>query len=162
MNQSSHPQACQHRVLTHRFELALPVAPCQRLFTPAGEELWVDGWQPRYVHPADGRTEAGMVFCTGEGEDHTLWCLVDYDTVAHRARYTRVTPGSRSVIVELRCRALSAERSEVQVSYTLTALTPAGAEKVGALDEAAFVRMIEGWRSAIELRLPQLRLAEIR
>lgn len=161
-DQESNQESRQHRVLTHRFELAMAVAPCQRLFTPAGEELWVDGWRPRYVHPADGRTEAGMVFCTGEGAEYTLWCLVDYDTVAHRARYTRVTPGSRSAVVEVMCRAVAPERSEVQVSYMLTALTPAGAEKVSAMDEPAFAQMIDGWRTAIELRLPELADALIR
>lgn len=161
-NRPSGQESRQHRVLMHCFQLAMPVAQCQRLFTPAGEELWVDGWRPSYVHPADGRTQAGMVFCTGEGAEYTLWCLVDYDTVVHRARYTRVTPGSRSAVVEVRCQALSAERTDVQVSYMLTALTPAGAEKVGALHETAFAQMIEGWRAAIEARLPQLLDAVIR
>jgi len=60
---------------THTIEIAVPVAQCQRLFTPAGEELWVDGWRPNDVMPSDGRTERGMVFTTGAG-------LIGYPTPA--------------------------------------------------------------------------------
>lgn len=152
----------QRRVVMHTIHIAAPVDPCQRFFTPAGEELWVDGWQPTYLHPADGRTEPGMVFTTGTGDDFTAWCLVDYDTVQHHARYTRVTPASRSAIVEVRCTALAPDLTRVEVRYTLTALTPAGAQWLAKFDDAAFAAMIEGWRTAIEARLPQLRQAVIR
>lgn len=55
--------------VTRRIVVGAPVDQAFMFFTPAGEELWVDGWQPRYVYPGDGRTEAGMVFTTGEGDD---------------------------------------------------------------------------------------------
>lgn len=45
---------------------------------------------------------------------------------AHRSRYLRCTPASRTAIVELRCTALDAQRTEVRVDYTLTALNAAG------------------------------------
>jgi|EndMetStandDraft_7_1072992.scaffolds.fasta_scaffold101113_2 hypothetical protein len=151
-----------HRVLEHTIRIAAPVQACQRFFTPAGEELWVDGWRPSYLHPTDGRTEPGMVFTTGSGDDFTVWSLVDFDTVGHHARYTRVTPASRSGFVEVRCVALDARSTAVTVTYTLTALTPSGEKLLAALDEAAFTAMIEGWRTSIEARLPQLLLASIR
>ncbi len=37
---------------SHAITIDLPIRQCQMLFTPAGEERWVDGWQPRYLHPA--------------------------------------------------------------------------------------------------------------
>lgn len=151
-----------HRVLAHTIRIAAPIQSCQRFFTPAGEELWVDGWRPSYLHPADGRTERGMVFTTGSGEDFTIWSLVDFDTEAHYARYTRVTPSSRSGFVEVHCVELDPGSTAVTVSYTLTALTPAGVTMLAAFDAPAFADMIEGWRVSIEARLPQLLAASIR
>ena len=57
-----------HRHCRHRITVDLPVDAAFMLFTPAGEELWVDGWAPRYVHPSDGRTEAGEP--DGVGPEH--------------------------------------------------------------------------------------------
>lgn len=41
----------QHVHASHRIHLGLPPDDCLRLFTPADEERWVDGWRPRYVPP---------------------------------------------------------------------------------------------------------------
>lgn len=152
-----------HFSRSHHIRIAAPADQCQRFFTPAGEELWVDGWQPRYLHPVDGRTVAGMVFTTGQGDELTFWSLVDFETAPRRyARYTRVTPASRSGVVEVSCTPVSPDATEVEVRYTLTALTERGESDLAALDAAAFATMIDGWRSAIDPRLPQLLSAPIR
>lgn len=41
------------------------------LFTPAGEKLWVDDWDPVYLYPASGETQEGMVFSTGHDDETT-------------------------------------------------------------------------------------------
>jgi hypothetical protein len=148
----------------HAMTLALPVGPCQMLFTPAGEELWVEGWRPCYHHPPDGRTCEGMVFATGAGEEHTLWSLVDFERgpARYRARYSRVTPALRSGLVEVVCEPLAEAATRVQVSYEMTALTPAGEASLQAYEPEPFARMIEGWRAQIEARLPALAQARIR
>lgn len=153
----------RHVRSSHRITIGLPADACQRLFTPAGEELWVEGWQPVYHHPADGRTAAGMVFSTGSGDEATWWTLVDYRTEAPRlARYVRVTPASRSGIVEVRCTPLSPMSTEVEVGYEMTAVTPQGEAALAAYEGEAFVGMIEQWRSLIEAHLPALATASIR
>jgi hypothetical protein len=101
----------RHLPCRHRIVVNLPIDQAFMLFTPAGEELWVDGWAPRYVHPADGRTEAGMVFSTGAGDEVTHWLLADFDRAAHRSRCVRCTPASRMTVVEVQCRALDAART---------------------------------------------------
>ena len=140
----------------------MPVAQCQRLFTPAGEELWVDGGRPNDVMPSDGRTERGMVFTTGAGDGFTIWTLADFDTDAHYARYVRVTPASRCGFVEVRCAAIDERRTGVTVGYELTALAAQAEHALDAFEGSAFTAMIEGWRAAIAARLPQLRVAGIR
>ncbi len=152
----------RHTHSSHTIRIAAPIAQCQRFFTPAGEELWVDGWSPTYLHPQDGRTEPGLVFTTGSGEDYTIWNLVDYDTSRHYARYARVTPALRSGTVEVQCRAVDATSTDVVVTYTLTALTSKGSESLASFEGPAFVEMIEEWKQAIEARLPSLLSASIR
>jgi hypothetical protein len=151
----------RHRQCRHRITVDMPVDQAFMCFTPAGEALWVDGWAPRYVHPADGRTEAGMVFSTGTGDEITHWLLADFDRAARRSRYVRCTPASRMTVVEVQCRELDATRTAVEVSYSLTALNEAG-EAAIATFERGFIAMIDGWGAAIAAKRDTLLAAEIR
>lgn len=152
----------RHLHASHRIVVDAPVDQAYMYFTPAGEELWVEGWQPTYLHPAHGGTEAGMVFTTGQGEELTIWTLADFDRRAHRSRYLRCTPASRTGIVEVRCTALDAGRTEVWVSYTLTALNAAGERVLEDFEGEHYAAMIDGWARAIDARSEQLLAAQIR
>lgn len=146
----------KHVRRSHAIVLALPPAEAFALFTPAGEKRWIRDWDPRYVHPASGETQAGMVFTTGEGEERTYWSLVDYDPRGLRSRYARVTPASRFGFVEVACEP-DAGGTRVTVTYTFTALTPAGEAFLAGFGEDAFRAMIEGWKGLIEAWLRQRR-----
>ena len=137
-----------HSEATHIISLPLPIADCFALFTPIGEKDWVPGWQPRFLWPSDGRTTKGMVFLTGQGAEETFWTVVDFDEASHYARYCRITPGSRSVLVEIQCAATGLDQTEVEVRYTLTGHNEAGNQAVQAFT-AAFAAMIEEWRTLI-------------
>ena len=136
-------------VRTHHFELPLPPDEAFGLFTPEGERAWAEGWDPRYLHPADGRTAAGMVFTTGHGGEETLWTMTRHEPECGTAEYLRVTPGSRMGTVRVQC-SQAGEGTRVTVTYALTALTPAGNEALRALDAPAYEAFIASWRSAIE------------
>lgn len=152
----------RHLQSSHRIVVAAPVERAFMFFTPAGEELWVDGWQPTYVHPAQGHTQAGMVFTTGQGDEFTLWTLADFDRVAHRSRYVRCTPASRMGFVEVRCVALDVARTAVDVTYTMTALNAAGEQALQTFEGDRYAAMIDGWADAINARLDRLLAATIR
>jgi hypothetical protein len=152
----------RHLHASHRIVVEAPVDQAFMFFTPAGEELWVDGWQPTYVHPGDGRTEAGMVFTTGRNDELTIWTLADFDRLAHSARYLRCTPASRTGLVEVRCAALDAGRTEVWVSYTLTALNAVGERALEDYEGGNFAAMIDGWAREITARRELLLAAAIR
>jgi hypothetical protein len=64
------------------------------LFTPAGEKLWVEGWDPEFLHPTSGEICEGMVFRTSHRGEVTLWACINWSPSAHRVRYARVTPAS--------------------------------------------------------------------
>jgi hypothetical protein len=74
----------------------------------------------------------------------------------------RCTPGSRTGTVEVRCRALDGERTEVEVDYALTALSTEGEQALEHYEGEAFGQMIDGWGREIAARLAELLLATIR
>ena len=135
-------------VRTHHFDLPMPPAAALRYFTPEGERAWAQGWEPRYLHPADGRATAGMVFTTGQGGEETLWTMTRHEPEAGVVEYLRVTPGSRMGAVRVQCSEADAG-TRVSVTYALTALTPAGNETLAALDAAAYEAFIGSWATSI-------------
>ncbi|CAN7321721.1 hypothetical protein [Rhizobium sp. LjRoot254] len=139
----------RHEKVSHSIALPISADEAIEFFTPEGERMWVDGWAPRYFFPANGETIEGMVFATGEGDELTYWTVVDFDLAGCRARYCRVTPGSRSTIVEVTCVADGEQACHVDVSYTLTGLSEAGNTAIGAFVGDAYIVMIEGWRTKI-------------
>ncbi|RWA97127.1 hypothetical protein [Mesorhizobium sp.] len=71
-----------HLERSHSIVLSGPIDRVFPLFTPTGETLWVDGWDPEFLHPQDGETRQGMVFRTAHGDETTLWACTDWDPVA--------------------------------------------------------------------------------
>ena len=137
-----------HREVTHTITLPLAIADCFPLFTPIGEMEWVPGWQPRFLWPANGHACRGMTFLTGDGPEETFWTVTDFDESRHYARYARITPGSRSVLVEIQCAATGPAETAVEVRYMLTGHNEPGNETVRAF-AAGFPAMIEEWRTLI-------------
>ena len=138
----------ERMVRTHHFELPMAPAEAIRFFTPEGERAWAKGWEPRYLHPADGRATAGMVFTTGHGGEETLWMMTRHEPEFGVAEYLRVTPGSRMGTVRVQC-SEAAQGTRVTVTYSLTALTQAGNATLVALGAGAYEAFIESWRESI-------------
>ncbi len=109
--------------------IGLPAPPDRifPLFTPAGEKLWVDGWDPEMVYPESGATEEGMVFTTRRPDgSESVWTMSEYDERNLRVAYVRVTPGSDVCTVAVRCEPGPKGGTRARVTYTLTALTGRG------------------------------------
>jgi hypothetical protein len=113
-------------VRSHELRVALPPERAMHLFTPVGERLWVDGWDP--VFPAgeqgDGSTP-GTVFLTEQAELPTFWTVLDRGP--DHVRYSRVTPGHTAGTVSVALRP-EGGRTVAAVEYDLTPLTAAGEE----------------------------------
>jgi hypothetical protein len=140
--------AASHAIAEHIINLPLSADEAFPLFTPEGERLWIEDWNPHYFYPANGETIVDMVFTTSHGDETTYWTLVDFDNLAHQVRYSRVTPGSRTVIVEVKCEATGEHATKVTVRYTLTSLSEAGNAAIAAF-VAGYQAMIEDWRTKI-------------
>lgn len=139
----------RHEEVSHRITLPLPADEALALFTPEGERLWIPDWSPRYHYPTNGETIEGMIFVTGEGAELTYWTMVDFDMVRRRVRYSRVTPGSRSTIVEVVCIPGDDRECHVEVSYALTGLSEDGGALIDGFVGEAYIAMIESWRVMI-------------
>lgn len=139
-----------------RILIAAPADVAFQFFTPAGEQIWIDDWRPRYIHPSDGTTVAGMVFTTGEGPEHTIWQLLDFDPGRRMSRYARTTPGLRTGTVTVQATALDTQSTEVLVHYDMTALSDAGAASLEQYLDPAFAQALDAWGEKIRRRLPQL------
>lgn len=133
-----------------RFIVEKSVEDVFPLFTALGEKLWVAGWNPEIHFPDDGAPRAGAVFST-RGDDglRTHWVLVDWEPERHRARYARITPERRAGTVEVSCRGLGGEATEVEVTYDLVALSPTGDEDLAAWTEPWYASYLEEWRKLI-------------
>jgi hypothetical protein len=139
----------ERAVRSHAFIVSMPVGEAFRLFEPEGERAWAQGWDPRYLHPADGRAEVGMVFTTSHGNETTIWTLTRHDPALGVVEYLRVTPGSRVASVLVQCASADAQRTRVTVVYVFTALSAAGNDYVRAMDAARYRDFIDGWGTAI-------------
>jgi hypothetical protein len=121
------------------------------MFTPLGERAWAQGWDPEFLHPLDGEACAGSVFITRAAGVETIWTTIAHDPPS-RAAYSRVTPGLHAVIVEVRLRSSDDGGTLADVSYALTALTPAGNDAVAEMAEG-FDGWMEEWETSINRAL---------
>ena len=130
------------------FRVNQPLAQAFTFFSPEGERRWVAGWEPTYLHPPAPSTEPGTVFETHHNNEHTLWLVLRYAPADGAAEYVRITPGSRIGLVTVR----AAERgggTDVEVRYSMTSLSDAGAKALEATTEAAFAATLREWEASI-------------
>ena len=133
-------------VFSHEFELPFPPSEAMVLFTPKGEEIWVPGWNPRYVDPPRGETREGMVFSTHD--DAVWWTCLLWDP-AGEARYLRLTPGVKFARVHVRCAPCGEGATQVQISYDWHAINEEGAREIAELGQEGFTHEIAKWRELI-------------
>lgn len=132
------------------FSLPMNAASAFPLFTAEGERHWVPGWSPEMLGDAQ---EPGMVFLTGTDDERTIWTVLESDQAALRHRYSRVTPGSRAGIVEVKLTE-DGPNCRVHVRYDLTALPGAPESALDGYSQDSFDAMMVAWRSMIEQQLP--------
>jgi hypothetical protein len=132
--------------LTGRITVDLPPAEAFRLFTPRGEQDWAHGWHPHFPAPVTDDTDPGTVFETHAHDQHTIW-LVTSREPGNQISYARITPGDQagSVTVTL---APHAAGTEVEVTYDLTALTPAATSGLAEF-AATYPAYLQSWQAAI-------------
>jgi hypothetical protein len=130
------------------FELAVPVEVLFPLFSPEGEKLWVPGWDYRNVMgPVDLAED--YVFIT-EAHDHgtteAIWVVKKYDPAACLVEFYKVEPKDKVGVVRVRCRAIAADRTEVEVGYKYIALSAKGETFISSFTAATYEAFIGEWQ----------------
>jgi hypothetical protein len=140
--------------LTGGFRVGLPPEEAFRLFTPRGEQEWVEGWEPRFPADVVDDTEPGTVFETAAHGPKTIWLVIARER-GRRISYARITPdewaGSVTVTVEG-----AGEGSDVEVVYELTALTDAAGVRLKEFADG-YAGYLRSWEEAILVSRPELR-----
>jgi hypothetical protein len=132
--------------LTGRINVDLPPGEAFRLFTPRGEQDWAHGWHPRFPAPVPDDAEPGTVFETHAHGQHTIWLVTSCEP-GKRISYARVTPGDQAGAVTVTI-APAGGGSEVEVTYQLTALTPAAAHELAEF-AGRYPAYLRSWQDAI-------------
>jgi hypothetical protein len=123
--------------------------PALFLFTPRGEKLWADGWDPLFPAPASDDTEPGTVFETVHGQQRTTWVVCAREP-GRWVRYARLAHGrdAGTVTVTLDGGTSPGEVRVATVEYDLTALSGEAAAGLAQF-AAGYPRFLQHWEAAI-------------
>jgi hypothetical protein len=125
-----------HVVNSFRFEVAAPMKKVAPLFAPEAERSWAgDHWNPVFAYPQPGRDVEGAVFTVKHGPFNTVWVNTIFNVEAGRMQYVAVVADKFAMTVDVQATAITANRTEVKVTYTRTALDPQLNEHVKELGE---------------------------
>jgi Polyketide cyclase / dehydrase and lipid transport len=138
-----------HHRLTGQIRLAPKPDEAFHLFTPRGEQAWADGWQPQFPASVSDDTVPGTVFQT-DAHGHTATWVVTESTPGRSIRYARVIPQVDAGTVTVTFDPASGGTCAT-VSYELTALSPAGDERLRDF-AAKYQVFLQSWEHAIVAR----------
>ena len=113
------------------------------LFTPRGEKLWADGWDPQFPAPAEDDTEPGTVFETAHGPQRTTWVVCAREP-GRSVRYARVVHGQNAGTVTVTLD----DAGTATVEYDLTALSDEAAADLAQF-AAHYAQYLQHWEQAI-------------
>ena len=133
---------------TEAIELAIPVEELFPLFSPEGEKLWVPGWDYQNVMGTLDLHE-DYVFLTeshDHGSEEAIWVVKKYDPVRWLVEFYKIEPKEKVGVVRVRCRALQANLTEVEVRYKYVALSASGEAFVSIFTAAAYKKFIGEWQ----------------
>jgi hypothetical protein len=146
---SAHPAPLPRARLRGSVRLPPGYEPALYLFTPRGEKLWADGWDPLFPAPAGDDTEPGTVFETVHGQQRTTWVVCALDP-GRSVRYARIAHGrdAGTVTVTLDDGTPPGESRVATVDYDLTALSREASDDLARF-AAGYPQFLRHWEEAI-------------
>lgn len=139
------PFTATHVERTAVIDLPVPPARAFPLFTPEGERLWAEGWDPEVLYPGAPDSRREGIFRTDAHGERTVWLILGCDAAEGRAEYAVIAPSTRAGVVAVHCRALGSDSTRVEVSYRMTALSATGNAHLAHF-AAHYDEIIGGWR----------------
>jgi hypothetical protein len=129
-------QPAAHATAHFSFPVAAPLAQAAPLFGPQGERAWSgDDWDPHFLFPAPPSDVEGAVFTIQHGEHQAVWVNTRFDLAGGRMQYVYVLPELLTCTIDVALHPAGASRTEVDITYTRTALSAQANEHVRALSQ---------------------------
>ena len=149
VHSSGQPASLPRARLSGSVRLPPGYEPAWFLFTPRGESLWADGWEPLFPAPASDDTEPGTVFETVHGQQRTTWVVCAREP-GRSVRYARIAHGrdAGTVTVTLDDGTSPAGPLVATVDYDLTALSGEAAASLAQF-AAHYPQFLQHWEEAI-------------
>ena len=120
------------------------------LLCPVREAEWLDGWQYEMIYSESGFVEEGAVFSTpGLEEEDTVWVVTKYDQANRNLEFTRFTNNSRTCVLKISAIFRDSISSFVDISYTYTAVSPAGNDFIDSFTEEIFLEAVTFWEKSM-------------
>lgn len=133
------------------FTIEVPLVRAAPMFGPLGERAWAgDTWQPTFLYPQPPKDVQGAVFTIAHGGKESVWVNTVFDLHAGRMQYV-VTGADIASVIDVTLTDCG-DRTEVNVSYTRTALKARANVEVNSLGLKDAAGGPE-WKSAIEAAL---------
>jgi hypothetical protein len=138
-----------HVVNSFTFTVHAPLAQTAPLFGAIGERPWSGKhWNPTFIYPQPEKDIPGALFTVPHGPHISTWVNTVFDLAAGRMQYVVFIPDALVTIIDVHLTALDPSTTQVDVTYTRTALDPAvndDVEAMGADDKQSGPH----WSSAI-------------
>ncbi len=139
--------------LRGRVLVSANIADAFPLFSPEGEKLWVPGWEPEFLDPAESAWKEGQVFRTREGEGEVVWLVTRLDRALHSAEYHRIEPGRYVARIEVSCRPVPDHVTGVSIAYSYIGLSEAGNREISTMTQDAYDSKMSQWTEWIRCYL---------
>ena len=139
--------------LTGGLGVALPVDDAFVLFSPDGERLWIEEWDPELLYPRRVAWAEGQIFRTCEERGDAVWVVTAFDPAMHTVEYYRIESNRYVARVRVRCHAESPARTRAEVSYLFVGLTPEGNSDIEQMTVDAYAQKMERWERLIQAYL---------
>ena len=137
-------------VRSYRQSIEAPPSVVFPLLCPVREVEWLDGFAFEMIYSASGLIENGCVFKTSSpGEADTTWVVSRHEPASRILQFTRVTPDSRTCVLDIAVQPDGVERSHVDIAYAYTSTSKAGDEFLNAWTEESFVSAMTFWERSM-------------
>ena len=135
------------------FDLDTSADRALQFFTPEGERAWVKDWNPKPVYPPAVVFRRNAVFRVDQGEERSLWTILEADVQRHTAEYVYVVEGERLSRVRVEIEPLDAKHCRVRVRYVHTATSEKGVQFMARVTEQAFAEKMRDWQGMVSARM---------
>lgn len=120
---------------------------------PVEEVKWAPGFEFEWVYAQDGREakggQQGDVFVTRHGGHEVVWVISKRDLKERVIQFVRFLPGVETVQIDIHVVPEGRKASKAEITYTWTALSEHGRERLKQHTQEAFDTDMKEWEEQV-------------